>query len=108
VLKRQRTILGVLIREITCKMAATGLAEDVKSKLTTLMQRAERIRTQTTKDQNKLYAMHAPEVECIGEGKARKPYEFGVKASIALTHGKGLVVGARTGTSPATLTTATP
>jgi hypothetical protein len=26
------------------------------------------------------------------EGKARKPYEFGVKASIAVTHGKGLVV----------------
>ena len=96
VLKRQRTILGVLIREITRKMAATSLAEDVKSKLTTLLQRAERIRTQKTKDKNKLYAMHAPEVECIGKGKARKPYEFGVKASIAVTHGKGLVVGART------------
>jgi len=96
VLKRQRTILGVPIREITRKMAATSLAEDVKSKLTTLLQRAERIRTQKTKDKNKLYAMHAPEVECIGKGKARKPYEFGVKASIAVTHGKGLVVGART------------
>jgi IS5 family transposase len=96
VLKRQRTILGVLIREITRNMAATSLAEDVKSKLTTLLQRAERIRTQKTKDKNKLYAMHAPEVECIGKGKARKPYEFGVKASIAVTHGKGLVVGART------------
>lgn len=36
------------------------------------------------KDKNKLYALHdAPEVECIGKGKARKPYEFGVKASIA-------------------------
>ena len=96
VVKRQRTILGVLIRELTRKMAVTNLAEDVKAKLTTLVQRAERIRTQKTKDKNKLYAMHAPEVECIGKGKARKPYEFGVKASIAVTHGKGLVVGART------------
>jgi IS5 family transposase len=77
-------------------MAVTNLAEDVKAKLTTLLQRAERIRTQKTKDKEKLYAMHAPEVECIGKGKARKPYEFGVKASIAVTHGKGLVVGART------------
>lgn len=34
------------------------------------------------KDKNKLYALHAPEVECIGKGKARKPYEFGVKASV--------------------------
>ena len=96
VLKRQRTILGVLIREITRKMEPAKLAEDVKARLTTLLQRAERIRTQKTKDKNKLYAMHAPEVECIAKGKARKPYEFGVKASIAVTHAKGLVVGART------------
>jgi IS5 family transposase len=27
--------------------------------------------------------LHAPEVECIGKGKARAPYEFGCKVSIA-------------------------
>jgi IS5 family transposase len=27
--------------------------------------------------------LHAPEVECIGSGKARCPYEFGCKVSIA-------------------------
>ena len=43
-----------------------------------------------------IYALHAPEVECIGKGKARKPYEFGVKASIAITHKNGLMVGAKT------------
>jgi IS5 family transposase len=32
----------------------------------------------------------------LPDGKTRKPYEFGVKASIAVTHRKGLVVGART------------
>lgn len=57
--------------------------------------RAERIRSQRPKDTNKLYALHAPEVECIGKGKARKPYEFGVKVGIAVTARKGLVVGAR-------------
>ena len=31
----------------------------------------------------KLYWPHAPEVECIGKGKAHKPYEFGVKVSVA-------------------------
>ena len=31
----------------------------------------------------KLYSLHAPEVECIGKGKARAPYEFGVKVSVA-------------------------
>lgn len=40
--------------------------------------------------------MHAPEVECIGKGKARKPYEFGVKTAIVVTHAHGLMVGART------------
>ena len=32
---------------------------------------------------HKVYALHAPEVECIGKGKARAPYEFGCKVSIA-------------------------
>src|SRR5690606_11109923 len=57
--------------------------------------RADRIFRQKPKDKNKLYALHAPEVECIGKGKARKPYEFGVKVGIAVTARKGLVVGAR-------------
>ena len=30
----------------------------------------------------KVHVLHAPEVECIGKGKARKPYEFGCKVSI--------------------------
>ncbi|MGC0389253.1 hypothetical protein ABIF91_001607 [Bradyrhizobium sp. USDA 241] len=35
--------------------------------------------------------MHAPEVECIGKGKARRPYEFGARISVATTinHAKG-------------------
>jgi len=41
-------------------------------------------------------AWHAQEVECIGKGKARKLYEFGVKASIAVTYKNGLMVGAKT------------
>ena len=32
----------------------------------------------------------------LPDGKARRPYEFGVKTSIAVTHKKGLIVGART------------
>ena len=31
----------------------------------------------------KVYALHAPEVEYIGKGKAHRPYEFGVKVSVA-------------------------
>ena len=36
----------------------------------------------------KLYSFHAPEVECIGKGKASAPYEFGVKASVVTTNAR--------------------
>jgi IS5 family transposase len=65
------------------------------AELTKWLSRAEQIRTQQRHSKNKLYALHAPEVECIGKGKARKPYEFGVKVSLAVTHKLGLMVGAR-------------
>jgi IS5 family transposase len=64
-------------------------------RLNRVLERAERLRTQQPKGKNKLNAMHAPEVECIGKGKEKQPYEFGVKTSIAVTHRGGLVVGAR-------------
>jgi IS5 family transposase len=110
--KRQRTILGVVMREVQRKLdalvagtlapttgpaavAAPAPAPTTLSALRTWLERAERIRTQQRTDKNKLYALHAPEVECIGKGKARKPYEFGVKVSLAVTHLRGLMVGAR-------------
>ena len=93
VLKRQRTILGRLLREVRRKMGS--LADEARNKLDTWVQRAERIHRQRPKDKNKLYALHAPEAECISKGKARQPYEFGVKVSLAVTHQHGLMVGAR-------------
>jgi IS5 family transposase len=106
-LKRQRTIVGILIREVRAKMDATAnthrnsqadanpISATAGARLTTLLERAERIRTQQQKDKNKLYALHAPEVECISKGKARNRYEFGVKVSLAVTHKQGLMVGAK-------------
>ena len=95
--KRQRTILGIVLREIGRKLPGIQPQNPNSiAALSALLERAERIRNQQPRDKNKLYALHAPEVECIGKGKARKPYEFGVKASIAVTHRNGLMVGART------------
>jgi IS5 family transposase len=71
------------------------LAQATQDQLQPWLERAERIRSQRPHDKNKLYALHAPEVECIGKGKARKPYEFGVKVSLAVAHKSGLIVGAR-------------
>lgn len=95
-LKRQRTILGIVLREVKRKLpASTSESAASLLRLNGLLERAERIRSQKQKDKKKLYALHAPEVECIGKGKARKPYEFGVKVSVAVTHKQGLMVGAR-------------
>jgi IS5 family transposase len=99
VLKRQRTILGIVIREVQRKMTAEGFAPthpQAASDLALWLERASRIQTQQRNDKNKLYALHAPEVECIGKGKARKPYEFGVKSAVVVSHEHGLMLGART------------
>lgn len=106
--KRQRTVLGVVMRQVQRKLDAltgalaageqpVGTPPNPKAinDLRTWLERAARIHTQQRHDKNKLYALHAPEVECIGKGKARKPYEFGVKVSLAVTHKQGLMVGAR-------------
>ena len=50
---------------------------------------AERVSTQKRRDPlPKVYSLHAPEVECIGKGKAHKPYEFGCKVSVAATNSR--------------------
>jgi IS5 family transposase len=54
---------------------------------------AEQVLTQKRFTKGKIYSLHAPEVECIAKGKAHKPYEFGVKVSVAVTHKEGFVVG---------------
>lgn len=86
VVRRQRTIVGILIREIQRKMVLVSV--ELQQTLTMWLERAQRLVDQQRKDKNKLYALHAPEVECIGKGKAKKPYEFGVKVSLATAHKK--------------------
>ena len=98
VVKRQRTILGIVMREVQRKSKGPDFAPDhpkAASDLMMWLERAERVRTQQRHDKNKLYALHAPEVECIGKGKARKPYEFGVKSAVVVSHKHGLMLGAR-------------
>src|SRR5450631_3662089 len=81
--KRQRTILGVVMREVQRKvdaqtqmLAAGGTpcnessGPKALSDLQMWLERAERIRTQQRHDKNKLYALHAPEVECISKYKS--------------------------------------
>lgn len=78
-LKRLRTMLGAVIRDIARKIAGQpGLMQVFGLSLSL----ARRVRDQRERGR-KVYSLHAPEVECIGKGKAHKPYEFGVKVSVA-------------------------
>ena len=81
-----KTYLGRLIRDIRRK------ADNPSEPLRTMLYRAERILSQQRKDRNKLYSLDAPEVECIGKGKAHKKYEFGCKVSICLTHASNWIL----------------
>jgi IS5 family transposase len=75
-----RTRLGRLIRDIRRKIAGKGALEE---RFGTLLALASRVRAQDQHQRGpKVYALHAPEVECIGKGKARAPYEFGCKVSL--------------------------
>ncbi|UUM20812.1 IS5 family transposase [Mycoavidus sp. SF9855] len=88
-----RSRVGRVMRDVERQIES--VAEQGREALRELISRTKRIISQRRKDKDKLYALHAPEVECIAKGKARKPYEFGVKVSITTTHQEGLVVGAR-------------
>jgi IS5 family transposase len=50
----------------------------------------------TKKSKDKVYSLHEPDVYCIAKGKADKKYEYVCKASIVLTQGKDIQVGAKT------------
>ena len=88
-IRKLRTWLGRVIRDVQRK------GGEITGALKTKIEIAQRLYEQRRDSKNKLYALHAPEVECIAKGKARTPYEFGVKTSVAVTAKEGLVVGMR-------------
>ena len=80
-LKFLRIRLGRVIRDIRRKIEGDGAREE---RFGPLLDLAHRVRHQEQRQRGpKVYSLHAPEVECIGKGKARAPYEFGCKVSIA-------------------------
>lgn len=80
-LRTLRTQLGRVIRDIRRKI---GTDEALNAAFAWPLSLASRVRDQRPRQRGqKVYSLHAPEVECIGKGKAHKPYEFGVKVSVA-------------------------
>lgn len=85
--KKLKTLLGRVVRDIRRK------CHDPGDSLQVLLQSADRLLEQKRNSKNKLYSVHAPEVECIAKGKAHKHYEFGCKVSVASTSRDNWVVG---------------
>lgn len=80
--KRLKIWLGRVVRDIERKTADNP---EQQAAFANELALAHRLLRQQRQDKRKLYSLHAPQVECISKGKVRKPYEFGVKVSIATT-----------------------
>jgi IS5 family transposase len=73
-LKKLRTYLGRVIRDVGRKIEGDSGLEAAFAQLLAL---SRRVREQQQRQRGpKVYSLHAPEVECIGKGKAHRPYEL--------------------------------
>jgi len=85
--RKLRTYLGRVYRDINRK------AQYQDDELFRLLNTAARLLRQKKESKDKIYSIHAPEVECISKGKAHKRYEFGSKVGLATTSRGNWVVG---------------
>src|ERR687895_2508340 len=85
--RKLRTYLGRVLRNV----------ERGRPKLSTkqaqVVSLTRRLFRQQRTDHNKVYSVHAPEVECIAKGKVPKHYEVGCKVCIVTTSRRGWIVG---------------
>jgi transposase, IS5 family len=82
-LRKLKTYLGRVVRDIERRIVWN---EDLREAFIRPLFLARRVLEQERRQRgHKVRSLHAPEVECIGKGKAHRPYEFGVKVSVATT-----------------------
>ena len=86
--KKLRIFLGRVTRELKRKVT-----KDIPEELENLLNMSERLFLQKKDDKEKIYSIHAPEVECIAKGKVHKKYEFGCKVSVASTSRDNWIIG---------------
>jgi transposase, IS5 family len=82
-LRAIKTYLGRVMRDIQRRI---GDDDEKQTAFARLLSLSRSVHGQQQRQRGKkIYSLHAPEVECIGKGKTHRPYEFGVKVSIATT-----------------------
>ena len=89
--RKLKTYFGRVLRDLDRK----ATAQKDREKITDLLELAYRLYNQKRNDKNKLYSLHAREVECISKGKAHKRYEFGCKASYVTSNKGNFIIGAK-------------
>jgi IS5 family transposase len=87
-IKRLRTIVGILMRDIKRKLNEQQL-EMYQERFDLF----DQVRNQQIKDKNKILSLHETHVYAITKGKDHKKYEYGTKASIVITKESGVIVG---------------
>ncbi len=87
-IKRLRTIVGILIRDISRILQPEQLV-NYQEKFDLF----DKVRKQQIKDSNKVLSLHETHVYAITKGKDHKKYEYGTKASIVATKDSGVIVG---------------
>ena len=87
-MKRLRTIVGILIRDIERKLGV-----EKSKKYQEKFELFEKVRKQQLKDKNKVYSLHEEHIYAMTKGKDHKKYEYGTKASIVSTMKSNIIVG---------------
>lgn len=90
-IRRIKSYAGKLLKELRRKI--TVEQNEIYEKRFEIF---ERVLKQKRQDSNKIYSLHETHIYCIAKGKEHKKYEFGVKASIAVTKDSGIIIGAMT------------
>lgn len=72
-LRRLKTWLGRVVGDLRRRVEHQPLKRQA---LAAKLAQADQLLSQTRTSKDKLYSLHAPEVECIAKGKVHKRYEF--------------------------------
>jgi len=87
-MKRLKTIALELLREVKKRLPKDLRKQYLKSYIIAL-----RVLSQTKNSKNKIYSLHESYIYAMAKGKDGKSYEYGTKASIAMTKKSQIIVG---------------
>ena len=87
-MKRLKTIVGILMRDISRNMSQEQLEKHQET-----FELFEKVTKQQIKDSNKIYSLHENHIYAIAKGKDHKKYEYGTKASLVTTMKSNIIIG---------------